>query len=509
MTEATRYDVTLEKSPPVRAVGDSPDSRAPLLLLALAVILLISTLFYAFVLSLTSIRMARSSAGLIHTSEVWSRLAALPWPIPSDGASLAIALLVIGVVTMGTYALAIVLCWGRPATREAVAAVLVPAGIFLTVSAFALPTQSGDIIDYVLSGRVAAVYGQSPYEVAPDAFPNDPLLPYASGNYTHDPEQKPPVWIAGAVGAAALTAELSPADAILVTRLLFLVLTIVNVGLIATILRRWRPHHLLAGLVIYSWSPIIILHGQSRFDTLMASFALLAALLLVTGKHAGAMAALTMSILVKLLTLPLLAVSVLGDLIARRWRRLVATGAIVAGVTLFLYLPFEGGAFRVLEHLGLTERAGSSLPGAISMLLVAVAGVLVLWAGLRSRGEIEGTLQGWALASIAVIPLSPIGWAWYLVTPIAIVSLSGERWRTAILVGLSGVAFLADTWIRSTNQTYPLPVPFGLSRTEAILVGQGMLIIVAMIVVAAHARYRGRGSPLAAAGESGDGARTG
>jgi hypothetical protein len=483
----------MPSAPPITAPDGQSEGRVVLALLALGFALFIATLFYAFVLPSTPDRMDRPSAGLIELSGLWSTLAALPWPVPADPAVLAAAILIVGGGSMVAYALAIIVVWRRPATRRGLSAVLIPATIILTASAIALPTQSGDIIDYLLSGRVSAVHGASPYEVPPDAFPDDALLPYASGTYTSDPEAKPPVWIAAAVGAAALTATASPADMVLVARLLFLALTALNVWLIALILRRWRPEHVLAGLIIYAWSPIVAHHGPFRFDTLMVSFALMAALLLVLDRHAAAMASLTLSILVKLLTLPLLAVSVLGDLVTRRWRRLATTAAIGLGITFLVYLPFEGGVTRVVEHLGFGSGVGGTLPPIVRLGFVGIAGLAVLWAGIRSRGETEGTLQGWAVAGLILIPLTPIGWVWYLLTPIAMVSLSGDRWKTAILVGLSGVTFLADTWIRSSSAAYPLPVPFGLSRAEAVLVGGiAAVIIGALVLIVYRSRRRER-----------------
>ena len=180
--------------------------------------------------------------------------------------------------------------WDRQGTGRLLAGVLIPAGVALGVSTATLPTQSSDVVDDLLSGRVAVVHATDTYDVPPDAFPDDPLLRYASGQYTADPEAKPPIRMAGAMAAAAITSGRSPADAVLLSRFLFLGLTVINAGLLAAILRRWRPQHLLAGLVMYTWSPIVLLHGQAKFDTLVATFALLAGLSLVRAQSLAAVA---------------------------------------------------------------------------------------------------------------------------------------------------------------------------------------------------------------------------
>ena len=455
----------------------------------LAVVLLLTVLFTAVVLPLTPSRLALRSAGLIDDLAVWSWLADLPWPVP-NGTALAAALLGVAACAFVAYGLAVVACWDRAATARTLLAVLLPALAFLTVSAFALPTQSSDMVDYLLSGRVAAEHGASPYDVAPDAFPDDPLLPYASGTYTDDAEAKPPVWIAFAVAVAAVAGD-DPAGAVLVVRLVFLGITLLNLGLIAAILRRWRPRHLLAGLVLYGWSPVVALHGQAKFDSLMATFALLAVLLLVTGRRWGVLPVAWLSVLVKVLTLPLLAAYVLSEAFARQWRRLAVGSALVVVVTLLAYAPFTGGAGLLVSHLGLAERGGASLPGIGRLVVAAAVAGLVLWVGVTSRGDAEKLLQGWALISLGTVLLTPIGWAWYLITPLAVVSLSGERLRTAAVVALSALAFTADLWTRSSGPLSSLPDP-SISRSVAYL-GAVLAMALLGVVVVLYRRRRSAG----------------
>jgi hypothetical protein len=375
------------------------------------------------------------------------------------------------------------LCWGRRSTPWGLVAVLLPATVFLTLSALALPSLSNDIVDYVLSGRVAATYGASPYEVAPDTFPDDPLRPYATGDYTTDPESKPPVWIAAAIIGAAVGGD-DPAAAVLTFRLGFLVMSLANLALVAAVLRRWRPDHLLAGLVLYGWNPIVVMHGQSKFDTLMASFALLAALFVISSRRYAAVAALWASVLVKVLPLPLLAAYFLSEIRARQWRRVVISGLILSLMTGLAYAPFDGWITLLPEHLAPTGRIGSFLPGGLNGLVTAAAAGLVLWVGLTARADPERLLQGWALLSLALILLSPISWSWYLITPLAIVSLSGSQWKSLAVFFLSGLAFLFDTWNRGSSEAFPLPEPESVSRSAiyVVLVTVAALVVLAVIV---------------------------
>ena len=465
------------------------EDRLPVLLWALGAVLLLTVVCTAVVLPLTRSRTALASAGLIDELPVWSWLAGLPWPVP-EGAALAGTLLAVAGCASTAHALAVVACWDRPSSRRTLVAVLVPAVAFLTVSAFALPTQSSDMVDYLLSGRVAAEHGASPYEVAPDTYPDDPLLPYASGTYTADAEQKPPIWIAGAVALAAVAGD-DPATAVLVVRLAFLAVTLVNTALVAAVLHRWRPRHLLAGLVLYAWSPVVALHGQAKFDTLMATFVLLAALLLVTGRRWAVLPLLWASVLVKVLTLPLLGAYVLAGAAARRWRRLLVGGALVAVLTLLAYAPFGGRVALLVEHVGFVERGGSSLPGMAGLVVAGVVAGVVAWVGLRSGDDPERMLQGWALVALGVVLLTPIGWAWYLITPLAVVSLSGERWRTVAVIGLSGLAYATDLWTRSSGPLSTLP-ELSVSRAAAYSLALLAMGLVAVVLVGAHRHRVGR-----------------
>jgi hypothetical protein len=165
----------------------------------------------------------------------------------------------------------------------------------------------------------------------------------------------------------------------------------------------------------------------------------------------------------------------------------------MGAMTMLLYLPFGGGIPEAISHLTAAAGSGSSLPGEVTLVVMVLAAALVLWAGVRSRGEVEGTLQGWAVAALTIVPLSLMSSAWYLITSTAIVSLSGERWRTGTLVALSAVAFLIDSWTRNSNLEHPLPVPFGLSRLEALLIGGAATAVVGLVVLAGRRMARRHG----------------
>ncbi|MBA2579021.1 MAG: hypothetical protein H0V05_20670 [Euzebyaceae bacterium] len=471
------------------------DARLPAVVWVLAGVQLVATLFYSFVQPQTPVRLVRGSAALIEQSAFWSAVTRLPWPVPRGGLSLALALLVMGVVAFAGYGAAVAVCWNRPATRRALLAVALSGMAFMTLSALALPTQSSDIYDYILKGRMATVYGVNPYQVAPDEFPDDPLYPYASGQFTVHPEKKPPTWIYVTIAWSALAGD-DPVTNLLVYRFGFLALNLLNVALIIAFLRRWRPEALLAGVALYAWNPIVILHGQAKTDTLMTSFVLLAAVLLFAGRRHGSAAALGLSMFVKLLTLPLLAVTFFGELGARRWRSVVLSGLAVALAVTVIYIPVASGPGLILQHLGELRRGGSDLPRAFSLPVMLGAAGLVAWAGVASRGKPERVLGAWALVAVCfAVFFNPLAFSWYLLVPLALVSLTAE-WRLTVVTGvLSFLAFLANSWDTSTSPRFPLPKPDGLNRPVAFLAVIALTAAAAGAVLWFSSRRRNRTSP--------------
>ncbi|HKF94943.1 MAG TPA: hypothetical protein VKB96_10175, partial [Gammaproteobacteria bacterium] len=323
-----------------------------LLLVCLAGILLVDSVYAAFVLPQAPGRMAEPSAELIAWLPLWSFVVALPLPIPRHGHTLAIMLLVTCVVKFAAYTCAIYLAWNLPFSRGRLVVVVGAALLFFLVAVAALPNVNRDIYNYILSGRVAAVYGANPYAFAPDRFPDDPLYRYASARYTgYAGDNKMPVWTLLNIVLARLGGD-TPAANLLLYRTLFLLFNIGNVALIARILRMVTPQRQLAGLVMYAWNPIVVAYGQSKVDTVMIFFLLLAVLALLQEKRKLVLVVLGISALVKLITLPLLAVYWLYLLRARGARELVISTALLALTVLALYAPFWYGP----ELLGMQLR---------------------------------------------------------------------------------------------------------------------------------------------------------
>lgn len=466
-----------------------------LLLIALAAILLVDTLATAFVFPQAPGRMAEPSANLIPTLFLWRFVVALPLPVPRQPHTMALALLATSALKFATYALAVYVAWSLPPTRRRLFLIAGAGLLFFLINACALPNINRDIYNYILSGRVAAIHGANPYEVAPDRFPGDPIYPYASSRYTSFPgDNKFPAWTLINVALASVGGD-RPLANLLLYRGMFLAFNLANLALIIRVLGALQPRHVLAGTLLYAWNPIVIAYAQSKVDTVMLFFALLAALSLAYRCRRLAIVALGISALVKLITLPLAATYWLAMLRRRSWRELVLAALLLALTVAVFYAPFWPGFGVFGAQLRALGNAGASGPTLFRQLAYAGFALAVLWVGLTRDGRAEHTLHGWAvLLLLFALFLSRVGFSWYLITLIGIVSLVAE-WRiTLMTIVLSALSYLVNAWDSAANETFDLPTLFALPRFPTYM------LFVALIALGAAAaeiarRFRQRPRP--------------
>jgi hypothetical protein len=463
-----------------------------LLLGCLACILLADSVYAAFVLPQAPGRMAEPSADLIARLPLWSFIVALPLPVPRQSYTLALTLLVTCELKFAAYALAISLAWNQPYSRRGLGVVVGAALLFFLVAVLALPNINRDIYNYILSGRVAAVYSANPYEIAPNQFPDDALYRYASARYTgYAGDNKMPVWMLLNAALARLGGD-NPVANLLLYRSFFLLFNIGNLALIARILRTILPQHQLAGLVMYAWNPIITTYGQSKVDTVMVFFLLLAILALLQEKRKLTMVVLGVSALVKLITLPLLAVYWLYLLRSRGARELASSTALLGLTVSALYVPFWYGPGLLGMQLQLLGNVANAGPSLVRLLLYAGFMIAVVWVGLSRDGRVDTMLAGWALVMVLfALFVSRLGFSWYLMTTIAMVSLVVDRRFTLIVVILSFVSFLLNAWDSASNEVVQMPMLFAAPRFSMQLLFVGVSVLgLAVLEIARRARQR-------------------
>lgn len=466
---------------PLGITRTDDDRRLALLLAGLGCALLLGTLFAAFVLPQSPGRTGQPSVDLFPALPLWSLAVALPLDVPRDGATLARALLATSVTQFAAYGMAIYLAWRRPAGRLSLSVAVAAALVCYLVAACALPNVNRDIFNYILSGRVAAAHGQNPHYVPPSMFPDDPLYRYASSQYTGFPgDNKLPAWTLLNVGLARIAGG-DPVTSLLLYRATFLLFNVANVVLIVRTLRVVQPRRELAGALLYAWNPIVIGYAQSKVDTVMVFFLLLAAYWLARGRRGPAIVALAISALVKLITLPLAAVYWLHQLRARDWRGLAATTLLLGATSAALYAPFWQGPDLLWMHVGLLGGGKSLGPQLFQLAARGAFVAAVLWAAWRQDGRIAGLFSGWALVMLVfALFLTRLGFSWYLMTLIALAALAAERYLTPITIAVSFASFLLNAWDAASSATFRLPKPLALPRASLYLAFVSVVVLAAV-----------------------------
>ena len=452
----------------------------PACFVVLGAILLTGTFFYNFIVPQTPGRMLKGSAGLIDALSVWRLIAALPIPIPAISQQAAAWLVLSALATFAAYGTAVYLSWGRRG-RMALIVVVTFTFLFLILSTWALPNVNSDIYYFILNGRVAAVYESNPYYVPADQFPDDPIYPYADSKYTSRPADKLPAWMLLSVLLARAAGD-DPVTNLMVFRSTLLLFNLANIALITAILHELQPQQMLAGVMLYAWNPIVVVFGQSKVDTVMVFFLLLAVFLLVRRRDHLAILSLVLSVLVKLITLPLLGVFLISYIRLRKWRRLLIGALLIGGPTLLLYALFWRDSNVILAVVDLVRLGGAAAPDAARFLLQAVFALLVLVIGFAQDGRLPKLLWGWAVVTLYFsLFLTQLGFAWYLTTLITLVALKSDRFLGLMTLTLSFSAFLLNTWDSTFSPAFSAPDLIPLPRylvyvSLPLLVGLGAAV---------------------------------
>ncbi|WP_374688741.1 polyprenol phosphomannose-dependent alpha 1,6 mannosyltransferase MptB [Promineifilum sp.] len=316
---------------------------------------------------------------------------------------------------------------GLARTDRAALALLIGAALLLALPLLAAyPINATDVYRYVIRGRVASVYGQSPYVAPPATFVGDPFMPLA-GEWAGETSPYGPLWELVAAGVTALSG-----DNLLLGVWLFKLLALACfLGLAALIWAllppgRARP----AYAALWAWNPALLLtfalNGHN--DALMLLWLVLG-LWVARRRPAGGFLVMALAPLTK----PVAALA-LPFFFLWLWRRCASEDAHSAGAGLngralrfaaisvggalllawLAFLPWvgSGGWLRtpfdlalrlareatasagfspaVWVYFALDQRPSIDLIGAVARLLFAVLAAGLLWLGWRGRPALRG-----------------------------------------------------------------------------------------------------------------------
>lgn len=460
---------------------------------SIAILLLVGTLFFGYVLPQTPGRLTRASVDLIPQFSLWSWLTSLPVPIPETNGIVAGSLLYFVAITFVAYGIALYLSWMRSTSRHALLLIVGMGILFSFANVWSLPNLNTDIYNYIVDGRVAAVYGENPYSVASDQFPDDPIYPYASDRFTDAPVDKLPVWVGLTVVLARISGD-NPVTNLLIFRLALFLFNALNLGLVILVVRALDARRLATGTILYSWNPIIILFAQSKTDTVMAFFILLAAWALVVHRHwFFSLAFLAMSVLVKLITLPLIALVMLRSIKRKRWKEIAmgVLGAVVLlgfGVVLLLFSEPDGAL--LLKYVSWLGAMGPFESTVVNTFILACFILILGGIGLVQNSSERRLFVGSAVVMLYLVFLiADFTRAWYMITVVALVSIAVNRHLSIVAWAASLVSFLYNFWNGTFTTEFPSPDIVGVERGLFLVAFAGALVAYSAAVLI---RSRGR-----------------
>jgi alpha-1,6-mannosyltransferase len=281
----------------------------------------------------------------------------------------------------------------------------------------AYPINATDVYRYLIRGRVAAVYGQSPFVAPPAAFIGDPFLPLA-GEWAGETSPYGPLWELVATGVAAVSGD-NLLLGVTLFKLLALGCLLAGAAVIWAVIGE-RPGRAVAA-ALWAWNPALLLtfamNGHN--DALMLLWLLLGYLVMRRGRPALGFLLLCLAALTKpvaALALPVFFIAAwrgLPDGRARARFALVTIGG-AAALTWLAFLPWaapgrfwqtpfeligrllreatDSGGFSpaVWLYFALGQRVPIESIGAVLRgLFVALVG-WVLWRGWRGRPAVRG-----------------------------------------------------------------------------------------------------------------------
>jgi hypothetical protein len=354
----------------------------------------------------------------------------------------------------------------RRAEPTAAARVVFAVGAALA-AAFALmyPVNAIDLFIYAVRSRVFTAHAADPQAVPPAAFPDDPLMAFASAEWADDTSPYGPLWTLVAAPATALAGD-DLGLALAAYKLLAVAAILAGGWLIFAAVRAEAPARAPAAALAYLWNPLVLWEGagNGHNDALLAVPLLLALLAWTRRRDALVPAWLVVGAALKYATLPLLPLAAVA--LWRRGepdrRRPLALGLVLAAVVGLLSLaPFfdPAATFRsalAQGSIALTSPAwlavdalrgllpAEAARGFVRLLTGALflAGLALLGRAVWRRPE---RLPRASFELLALL-LATISWnfrPWYLIWPLALAATLPSPWPLRRMIAWAAGALAA------------------------------------------------------------------
>lgn len=313
--------------------------------------------------------------GLVLPYPLFAYVAATPISFPEIAQRRplpAIAFLTTFLLLFGFYALVYRICRRHP--REVRPSLILLSGLaFALLLSLTYPVGAGDVVDYVTHGEELFYFRENPLVTPPGRVPGAVMAHYSA--YRMAPSNYGPLWtwigglVVGLLGRESLVLNLLGFKGVAIAAYLAQAL------LVYFILRRRDPERALAGLAFFAWNPLVLYESavNGHNDMTMMAFALLGVFFWEQRRPLAMVAALTISLLIKVPMAPLLPLFLLAAARERDWRgfvRLIVAGGLLSGALIALAYFSLPDPLPALTNLA--TRSGlltHSLPAVLSLTL--------------------------------------------------------------------------------------------------------------------------------------------
>jgi hypothetical protein len=390
---------------------------------------------------------------------------------------------------------------GRESARPVATAGVIAAAIM----AMMYPVNAIDVFIYSVRSRIFTTYGQNPLAVTPSSFPDDPLMRFASAEWSVTVSPYGPLWNLIAAPITALAG-----DNLLAALLGFKTLAVAAVlggGWLLARIAVAAGLPVAAAVVLYLWNPLVLWEGigNGHNDTVMMVPVLAALLAWTTGRDRYVLPLLVVAVCIKyvaVLALPVAAVAIWRRQPNGRVRLRVfgVSAALSAAIVIVSCAPFfdvaaiwssitqQGSIFltspaavalTVLRDR-LPEGAARPLVTTVGSALMAIALVIALVHVWRRPDRFPRGLYETMFVFLLIAT-----WnfrVWYLIWLVALaatMAIGWPAWRAIAWTagGLAGYVLFIWIW-----HWWPAEFPVIQAIGVAILTGPAVIVTLAELV---------------------------
>ena len=340
-------------------------------------------------------------------------------------------------------------------------------GLFALTMIFVYPVTAIDVFIYFAESLVLIQHHANPILVPGAVYSNDPLITLAGGWTSYVAPYGPLGLLIDALPTLIVARNLLAN--LLLLKLMFSSMLIIEAFLVYKILSRINPKLALAGALFIAWNPYTLFEysANSHNDLSMMLFALLATLALVYDRLLLAFVLIVASSLVKFATLPLLPLFLIYGIMHQPTGRARIKYLILAILSALLlvvviYGPFWGGIATLNPLLSQDQRymssfstmltnisSGQITQGRAKLLGRVLFGIIYLYALFLSTQRLPDLLRACFLALFFFLALAVTNFEiWYAIWPVMFgILLPSAAISLSLFVFVYGASLSVTTYV--------------------------------------------------------------